>query len=60
MLQWMNIENIILSEGKPVKKGHLLYNSTSCEMPRIGKSIEIEIMLIVTQGLGIEKNREWQ
>ena len=43
---WMTIENITLSVRSPSQKGHVLLDDKF----RIGKSIEIESRIVVTEG----------
>ena len=43
---WMTIENITLSVRSPSQKGHILLDDKF----RIGKSIEIESRIVVTEG----------
>jgi hypothetical protein len=41
---WMNLEDVILSEKCQTQKPHIV-----CEMPKIGKSIEMEGRFMVTR-----------
>ena len=49
-MTWMNLENIVLSEGSQTKD-QILYDCAFCEISRIGISIETE-GLVVAKELG--------